>query len=61
MKKKRFSEEKKNVFQLPPNKVGKQFIDKITCLIDNWPFDSTSKSIAIKSVMLLPNLLLQKN
>ena len=50
----------KNFFRFQSNKAGKKFVDKITSLIDAWSFDSPSKNIAIKSVMLLPNLLLQK-
>ena len=51
---------KKNLFCLPSNKVGKQFINELTSLIDMWLSDGPSKEISLKSLMLLPNLMLQK-
>ena len=52
---------RKIFFRLPSNKVGKQFIDEIFRLRDTWSFDSSSKNIAINSVMLLPDLFLQNS
>ena len=52
---------KKNLFHLPSNSAGKQFVGELTKLIDCWVFDSTSSTTALKSLMLLPNLLLQKS
>ena len=52
---------RKLIFQLPSNREGKQFVNEITSLIDAWSFDSASKIIAIKNVMVLPNLILQKS
>ena len=36
-------------------------MDELTKLIDCWVSDSPSSTVALKSLMLLPNLLLQKS
>ena len=52
---------KKNLFRLPSNSAGKQFVNELTKLIDCWMFKSLSSTTALKSLMLPPNLLLQKS
>ena len=51
---------KRNMFLLPTGKAGKQFIDEITKLINIWTDESPMKNIAIKAIMIMPSLLLQK-
>ena len=51
---------KENLFRLPSNSAGKHFVDELTRLIDSWVSDSPSSATALKSVILLPNLLLQQ-
>ena len=51
---------KKNVFLLPTGKSERCFTDEATKLIDTWVRGSPLKNIALKSVMIMPSLLLQK-
>ena len=51
---------KRNVFMLPSGKTGKEYIDECTHLILEWVNDSPLQSIAIKALMIMPSLLLQK-
>ena len=51
---------KKNIFLLPISKGGRCFIDETTRLIDAWVRCSPLKNIALKAVMIMPSLLLQK-
>ena len=39
----------KNLFCLPLNSTGKQFVDELTKLIDCWVSDSPSNTTALKS------------
>ena len=50
----------KNVFLLPSGKAGKQYIDETTKLMNEWLQESPLKDIAFKTIMIMPNLLLQK-
>ena len=50
---------KKNIFLIPSNSADKQFVDELTKLIECWMSNSPSSTTALKSLMLLPNLLLQ--
>ena len=52
---------KKNLFLLPTGKAGKLFIDELTKLFNAWIDDSPLKNIAMKAVMIMPTLLLQKS
>ena len=52
---------KKNNFRRLPNSAGKLFVDELTKLIDCWVSDSPSSTTALKSLILPPNLLLQKH
>ena len=51
---------KKNLFQLPSGKAGKELIKLLTTWLRNYNEETTYQSIALKVVMILPNLLLQK-
>ena len=51
---------KKNIFLLPTGKGGRCFVDETTRLIDAWIKGSPLKNIALKIVMIMPSLLLQK-
>ena len=45
---------------LPSGKAAKEYIDECTRLILEWVNDSQPQSIAIKTLMIMPLLLLQK-
>ena len=51
---------KRNLFMLPSRKAGKEYIDECTRLILDWVNDSPLQSIAIKALIIMPLLLLQK-
>ena len=51
---------KRNLFMLPSGKAAKEYIDECTRLILEWVNDSQPQSIAIKALMIMPLLLLQK-
>ena len=51
---------KKNLFLLPMGKASKLFIDELTKLFNAWIDDSSMKKMAMKAVMIMPSLLLQK-
>ena len=51
---------KKNIFLLPTGKRGRCFINERTRLIDTWIRGLLLKNIALKAVMIMPCLLLQK-
>ena len=51
----------KNVFFLFTGESGRCFIDETKRLINAWVRDSPLKHIALKTVMIMPSLLLQKN
>ena len=48
------------IYLLPAGKSGKCFIDETTRLIHAWLRGSLLKNIALKTVMIIPRLLLQK-
>ena len=50
---------RQNLFLLPTGKAGKKFIREITRLINCWIDNTTLKPIALKSIMVMPALLLQ--
>lgn len=52
---------RKNALQLQSNKESKKFADNIASLINDWLFDSPTKSITINSMMLLPDFPLQNS
>jgi len=45
---------------LPSGKAGKEFIDEITRLINEWSNETPLRGIALKAVIVMPSLLLQK-
>ena len=51
---------KSNLFLVPSGKSGKAFIDEINRLLNEWLIESDQSPYAIKSVMIMPSLLLQK-
>ena len=51
---------RKSLFLLPFGSTGKRFIEEMTRIINNWTFKSEQDSIAMKALMVLPTLLLQK-
>ena len=52
---------RKNIFQLPTGKVGKLFVSEMTELINSWCDKTEWRSIALKALLIMPNLLLQKS
>ena len=51
---------KKNLFKLPSGAAGKAFIKECTRLFRAWTSKSALREIAIKCIMVMPHLLLQK-
>ena len=52
---------KRNIFTLPKGKAGKLFVREITDLINAWCDRSEWREISLKSIMIMPSLLLQKS
>ena len=46
---------------LPSGKAGKEYIDECTRLILEWVNDSQLQGIAIKALIIMPSVLLQKH
>ena len=51
---------RKNVFELPTGSAGKAFIVHMKSLIDNWCDNVSNCDYALKALMIMPHLLLQK-
>ena len=52
---------RRNVFKLPSGAAAKKFFSETTKWIDFWKLDGTDyKDIALKVIMIMPALLLQK-
>ena len=51
---------RKNLFQLPKGRHGKEFINEMTKQIDLWCSNSPFRNISMKCLMIMPNLLLQR-
>ena len=51
---------RKSLFLLPSGPTGKRFIEEMTRLINSWTFRSEQDTVAVKALMVLPTLLLQK-
>eukprot|EP00795_Rhopilema_esculentum_P015800 gene15800-7104_t len=51
---------KRNLFMLPSGKVGKEFVEECSRLVDEWVDDGPLHLIALKAMMIMPSLLLQK-
>lgn len=52
---------RKNIFLLPSGAAGKSYIRETTRLINSWNNNSkVLKNTALKAVMIMPHLLLQK-
>ena len=51
----------RNLFMLPSGAAGKKFVNEITRLLDIWNSNAMPmKEIALKGIMIMPALLLQK-
>ena len=48
------------LFLLPTAAVGKQFVEEMTKLVNCWTNKSDLETIALKALMIVPGLLLQK-
>ena len=51
---------RRNLFLLPTGKNGTRFIEETTRLFNEFLHDSPQKTVAMKAVMIMPSLLLQK-
>ena len=51
---------RKNLYLIPPGKVGRNFIGEVSRLISEWLHDTPLKYIAFKAIMVMLSLLLQK-
>ncbi len=51
---------KRNLFMLPSGKVGKEYVEECSRLINEWVNDGPLRLVAIKALMIMPSLLLQK-
>ena len=51
---------RKSLFLLPSRSTGKRFIEEMKRLINSWTLRSEQDTIAMKALMVLPTLLLQK-
>ena len=51
---------RKNIFMVPTGKIGKQYINESTRLLNAWTEESSLKDVVFKAIMVMPSLLLQK-
>ena len=51
---------RKNLFEIPTGKLGKNFVIHMKMCIDSWNQDLDNRSYALKALMVMPNLILQK-
>ena len=51
---------RKNLFLPPTGAAGKDFINKLTRMINAWVYDTPIKGIVLKALHVMPALLLQK-
>ena len=51
---------RKNLFELPTSKIGKTFIQELSCWLDHFNKGTMFRCIALKIFIILPALLLQK-
>ena len=51
---------RKKVFLVPYGKIGKDFIDEITLLINDWNYETERQHVALKAFFLLQTVGLQK-
>ena len=51
---------RRNIFMLPSGAAGKSFIRETTRLLELWTNDTNMNHIALKALMIMPALLLQK-
>ena len=48
------------IFLLPTGAAGKGFIEEMTKLENSWTYKSDLETIALKTLMIMPSLILQK-
>ena len=48
------------LFLLPTGAAGKGFIEEMIRLVNSWTYKSDLETIALKALMIMPGLLLQK-
>ena len=48
------------LFLLPAGAAGKVFIEEMLRLINSWTYKSDLEAIALKALIIMPGLLLQK-
>ena len=51
---------RKNLFELPKGKNGKEFVNEMTIWIDRWSNKTKYRNFAFKALSIMPNLLLQR-
>ena len=51
---------RKNLFMLPTGSCGKSYINELTRLMNSWTYNSPDSFIAMKSIHVMPSLILQK-
>ena len=51
---------RKNIFAIPTGSIGKRFILAMKKMVDSWNNGDDYSSFALKSLMVMPQLLLQK-
>jgi len=51
---------KKNIFNIPSGAAGKKFVEESTLLINEWNNKSNLANIALKSLFVMPALILKK-
>jgi hypothetical protein len=52
---------RKNLFDMPKGAIGKSVVKEMSNLIDRWTNNSSERGFCLKSLMVLPNLLLQRS
>ena len=51
---------KRNLFEIPTGNAGKEFINELTSYVNQWCSNAPDRAVAIKIVMILPQLMLQR-
>ena len=51
---------RKNLFLVTYGKIGKDFIDELTLLINDWNYETESQHVALKEFFLLQTVGIQK-
>ena len=51
---------KRNLFEIPTGNAGKEFINELTSYVNQWCSNAPDRAVAIKIVMILPQLMLPR-